>query len=117
MPGMAGMLGQLQSMGLAEAMLSLEKRTKVSGGQTRHFVVPRLSMDTSPEELLEGKGMASALDSPPRPAPVLELVEPDSVVATILDAEVITEGWDIPPAGVAVKRNPNPPPKYVPADG
>ena len=116
MPGMAGMLGQLQSMGLAEAMLSLEKRTKVSGGQTRHFVVPRLSMDTSPEELLEGKGMASALDSPPRPAPVLELVEPDSVVATILDAEVITEGWDTPPAGTAVKKNPNPPPKFIPAD-
>ena len=110
MPGMAGMLGQLQSIGLAEAMLSLEKRTKVSGGQTRHFVVPRLSMDTSPEELLEGKGLASALDSPPRPAPVLELE------AEVIEAEIVTEGWDIPPAGVAVKKNPNGSPKWIPAD-
>ena len=39
-----------------------------------------------------------------------------SVVATILDAEVITEGWDTPPAGTAVKKNPNPPPKFIPAD-
>jgi hypothetical protein len=107
---MAGMLSQLQSIGLAEAMLSLEKRTKVSGGQTRHFVVPRLSMDTSPQELLEGKGLASALDSPPRPAPVLELE------AEVVEAEIVQDGWDIPPAGVAVKKNPSGSPKYIPAD-
>jgi len=116
-PGMAGMLGQLQAIGLAECTLSLEKRSKVSAGQTRHFVVPRLSMNSSADKILEGQGMASALEDPSPPAPVLELVEPDSVIATILDAEVVEEGWDTPPAGVSVKRNPNPPPKYVPADG
>ena len=122
MPGMAGMLGQLQSIGLAEAMLSLEKRTKVSGGQTRHFVVPRLSMDTSPEELLEGKGLASALDSPPRSAPVLEL-EAEVVEAELVEDEKphqhLQEGWDVPPAGVAVKKNPSKHPtafKWIPAD-
>ena len=112
-PGMAGMLGELQAIGLAECTLSLEKRSKVSAGQTRHFVVPRLSMNSSADKILEGQGMASALEDPSPPAPVLELTEPDSVV----DAEVVEEGWDTPPAGVAVKRNPNPPPKYVPADG
>ena len=107
------MLGELQAIGLAECTLSLEKRSKVSAGQTRHFVVPRLSMNSSADKILEGQGMASALEDPSPPAPVLELTEPDSVV----DAEVVEEGWDTPPAGVAVKRNPNPPPKYVPADG
>ena len=53
--------------------------------------------------------MASALDSP-RPAPVLELE------AEVVEAEVIQDGWDIPPAGVAVKKNPNGSPKYIPAD-
>jgi hypothetical protein len=74
-------------------------------------------MNSSADKILEGQGMASALEDPSPPAPVLELVEPNSLVATILDAEVVEEGWDTPPAGVSVKRNPNPPPKYVPADG
>lgn len=110
MPGMAGMLSQLQSMGLAEAMLSLEKRTQVTGGKTRHFVVPRLSMDTSPEELLEGKGLASALNSPPRSASVLELE------SEVVEAEIVVDGWDVPPAGVSVKKNPSGSPKWIPAN-
>ena len=109
-PGMAGMLGELQAIGLAECTLSLEKRSKVSAGQTRHFVVPRLSMNSSADKILEGQGMASALEDPSPPAPVLQLE------AEIVEAEVVQEGWDIPPAGVAVVKNPNGSPKYIPAE-
>ena len=57
MPGMAGMLERMQTIGLAECRLILEKRTKISGGQTRHFVVPRLAMESSPEEIMGGESM------------------------------------------------------------
>jgi len=109
-PGMAGMLSQLQAIGLAECTLSLEKRTKVSAGKTKHFVVPKLAMKSSADALLEGQGMASALEDPSPPASMLELE------AEVVEAEIIVEGWDIPPAGVAVKKNPNGSPKYIPAD-
>jgi hypothetical protein len=102
MPGMAGMLEQMQSIGLAECQLILEKRSKVSGGQTRHFVVPRLAMDASPEEIMGGGGQATALEDPQPPA-----------LSPIVDAEIV-EGWDIPPVGITVVKNPDPPPKYLP---
>ena len=103
MPGMAGMLEQMQSIGLAECRLILEKRSKVSGGQTRHFVVPRLAMDASPEEIMGGGGQATALEDPQPPA-----------LSPIVDAEIV-ECWNTPPTGVKVVKNPDPPPKYLPA--
>tara|TARA_Y100001951_G_C11230477_1_gene234299 strand:- start:75 stop:902 length:828 start_codon:yes stop_codon:yes gene_type:complete len=108
MPGMASMLEQMQSIGLAECRLILEKRSKVSGGQTRHFVVPRLAMDASPEEIMEGGGQATALEdrtSTPMSVPALP---------PVIDAEIV-EGWDLPPVGIKVVKNPDPPPKYLPA--
>ena len=111
MPGMAGMMEQMSAMGLAECRLILEKRTKVSGGQTRHFVVPRLTMDASPQEIMAGGGQATALEdpSPPTTVPVL------SVIEDIIEAEVVETGWDIPPPGIKVVKNHNPPPKFLPA--
>ena len=50
---------------------------------------------------------------------VIELDNP-MTPQEIVDAEVVevsSEGWDKPPEGVAVKVNPNPPPKYIPAHG
>ena len=37
--------------------------------------------------------------------------------AEIIDASIVeeVEGWDKPPAGVKVKKNPDPPPKFIPA--
>ena len=104
MPGMAEMLEQLQTSGLAECQLILEKRSKVSGGQTRHFVVPRLAMNASPEEIMSGGGQAPALPS---------ITEEPRIVRELSTGEV--EGWDIPPVGIKVVKNPNPPPKYLPA--
>jgi hypothetical protein len=34
---------------------------------------------------------------------------------TIVEAEIVEEGWDSPPAGVSVKINKGSGPKYIPA--
>ena len=121
MPNMAMMLQQMQIVGLMEGRLILEQRSRVSGGQTRHFVVPRLAMDISPTEILSGDARVGSLqDTVTQTVPVLtsgvqeQIV--DFVVHAVIDAEVVegTEGWDKPPAGISVKKNPNPPPKYLP---
>jgi hypothetical protein len=105
---MAEMLEQLQSIGIVEGQLSLEKRTSMSSGQVRHFIVPRLSTDTSPMEILSGNATVSALSSTSVPA--LEQAE-------VIDVELVdeVEGWDIPPVNTKVRKNPNPPPRFIPA--
>ena len=120
MPGMAGMMEQMQAIGLAECHLILEKRSRVSGGQTKHFVVPRLTMDASPQEIMAGGGQATALESfpsAPTSVPVLDAVmDAEVVFAPGQDIEApYVEGWDTPPTGVKVIKNPDPPPKFLPA--
>lgn len=111
LPAMGQVITQMQSMGIVEGRLSLEKRTKRSGGQTRHFIVPRLTTDTSPIQILQGEGApqieesVDVVDTPPALPPSEEIVE----------AEVLEEGWDVPPPGVAIRKNPDPPPKWLPA--
>jgi hypothetical protein len=112
MPGMAGMMEQMQAIGLAECQLVLEKRTKVSGGQTKHFVVPRLTMDASPQEIMAGGGQATTLESPSPPMIVPALA---AITGDFIEAEIVTEGWDVPPPGIKVVKNPNAPPKFLPA--
>jgi hypothetical protein len=125
MPNMAMMLQQMQIVGLMEGRLILEQRSRVSGGQTRHFVVPRLAMDVSPTEILSGDARVGSLQdtvTQALPAQVAQLAQVsgveqvEQVADIILDAEVVEgiEGWDKPPAGISVKKNPNPPPKYLP---
>ena len=117
MPGMAGMFEQLQAIGLAECRLLLEKRSKVSGGQTRHFVVPRLAMDASPEQIIRGDGQVAALEGvvgTPIPTRSPSLPAPAPVLPDVVDAEIV-EDWDQPPVGIKVVKNPNPPPKFIPA--
>jgi len=88
-------------------------------------------MDASPDQLLEGKGRAMAVESvmtPPRALPPTAAIESMRGVTTPLteveimeasnveSAELVEEakGWDIPPAGVKVKKNPDPPPRFIP---
>jgi len=110
LPGMATVLEQLQTIGIVEGKLTLEQRSKISGGQTRHFVVPRLSTDTSPTEILSGQAQVHALSKAEVIQPIPEL-ESEVVDAVIVE----DEGWDIPPPNTAVKKNPNPPPRFIPA--
>ena len=107
LPAMAQVIAQMQTIGIVEGVLSLEKRTKVSGGQTKHFVVPKLSTDTSPVEIMAGAARPQAQIETPTPA-----------LDAVIDAEIIEEGAEI--AGdsqhisVPMKKNPNPPPKFIP---
>ena len=102
-PGMAKVLEHMQATGLVAGRLLLEKRSKVSGGQTKHFVVPRLTTDCSAQEIMGGQAQATTLETPK----VAEL-------SPIIDAEIVEEGWDTPPPGIPVVKNPNPPPKFLP---
>ena len=110
LPAMINLIYSMQQQGMTVARLSLEKRKKISGGKTRNFVVPKLSVDSTPLEIMEGDAVPK-IEQPEVPA-----IEERSTVE-IIEAEIVEEGWDTPPSGVAVKKNPNPPPKYIPADG
>ena len=108
LPGMAQILEQLQAIGIVEGRLVLEKRTKVSGGKTKKFVVPRLITDTTPSQILKGSAQVYALEETPDSP-----IELDAVV----EAEIVEEAWDIPPSGIKVKKNPTSTgPRYVKAD-
>jgi hypothetical protein len=105
------MLQQMQIAGLMEGRLILEQRSRVHGGQTRHFVVPRLAMNNSAIEIMSGSARVNSLQE------AVTQALPIAIEEQIVDAEIIeeVEGWDKPPTGTAVKKNPNPPPKYLPA--
>jgi len=109
LPAMINLIYSMQQQGMTVARLGLEKRKKTSGGKTRNFVVPKLSVDSTPLEIMEG-GAVPKIEQPV--APALE----ERSTAEIIEAEIVEDGWDTPPSGVAVKKNPNPPPKYIPAD-
>ena len=110
LPAMINLIYSMQDKGMTVARLSLEKRKKISGGKTRNYVVPKLSVDSSPVEIMSGDAVPQ-IEQPEVPA----IAERSTV--EIIEAEIVEDGWDTPPSGVAVKKNPNPPPKYVPADG
>lgn len=113
LPGMAQILEQLQAQGIVEGRLVLEKRSKVSGGKTKKFVVPRLITNTTPSQILKGSARIQVLEEAPS-----NTIELDSVVdVEIIEVnEVTTEGWDKPPPGVKVKRNTGAGPRYVKVD-
>lgn len=127
MPGMQRMIEQLQAMGIVEARLRLDKVQKAVRGQTRHYVVPRLLVDTTPMQMLEGGGTVAALAAgeqalPERPQLVagpqvddqerdwfdeettpLQVQDRDDVI----DVEVV-EDDEPPPAEPSPRRSQNP---------
>tara|TARA_B100001146_G_C16179491_1_gene433957 strand:+ start:383 stop:1189 length:807 start_codon:yes stop_codon:yes gene_type:complete len=125
LPAMGEVITQMQSMGIVEGVLSLEKRTKKSGGQTRNFVVPKLSTNTSPLDIMQGKAIPT-IDTIDEPLVLEEhvggtLEEFQTEMAAlrehakeVIEAELIEEGWETPPPNTNVKKNPNPPPKWLP---
>lgn len=65
--GMERLLQQIQQVTtITEAELSLQQRTSKRGGQTKHFVVPVLTLPYTPQAI--GAGAASFLDSGPQAA-------------------------------------------------
>jgi hypothetical protein len=75
-------------------------------------------MDASPQEIMAGGGQATALESPSPPIAVPALAAYEEIIeAEVVDdsGKVIIEGWDVPPPGIKVVKNPNAPPKFLPA--
>lgn len=69
LPGMVEMVLSLQEQGMIRALLALEPRTSVSGGQTKKFVVPVIRLADTPNDLAAGLTSMGAL---PVGAPALE---------------------------------------------
>lgn len=62
LPGMVELIHSLHASGkMVQARLSLQKRSDKAGGRTRHYVVPVLSVDKSPQELQSGDADVQAL--------------------------------------------------------
>lgn len=86
LPGMYQMISQLAAGGsLVDAKLKLEQRSSIANGKKSNFVVPTLTMSTTPHEMLEGGGQAApALQAP-------DLVALPSGDDVVTDAEIVTD--------------------------
>lgn len=98
LPGMVETIQTLQNRGFARAVLALERRTEVSKGQTRNFVVPVLRTDHTVNEIVGGANALGALAPPvattPLALPSMPLLDEQIAEAEIVDsadAEIIEE--------------------------
>lgn len=131
-PGMIQMLRMIYpEPGMSRMRLSLSQRTSRASGETKHFVVPQFSSDDTPDQMLQGLSQVRSISSPTHGMLELDAGEALDPVwhqsikdDEVIDAEVIEEpaaeepdGWDdlnaARKAGVRVKRNPEPGPKWV----
>jgi hypothetical protein len=63
-PGMFEMVRNLHEGGrFVNALLSVEQRTDITGGQTRQFVVPKISVVESPLEIQQGAAVTGAISA------------------------------------------------------
>lgn len=93
LPGMVELIQSLQARGLTRALLAIEHRKSVSGGQTRRFTIPVLRVAESMDALAAGVARVGAIEGPARPA--LEAAsDPDDEVTEdeVIDAEIVPEG-------------------------
>lgn len=62
LPGMWEMIRSLDESGrMVQAYLGVEKRSDKAAGKTRHYVVPKLTVGQSPQELQSGVGSVTAI--------------------------------------------------------
>lgn len=135
-PGMINALTSLQDQGLIQVKLRLSHRQQMTPDGLSKFIVPVFETDATPVQIMGGAQRAiEAHPSSQMPRPrAIEAAKDDiwhqpeeddladlleaSVVdirarraeEEIVEAEVIEEeedGWDIPPPGVSVMRNPD----------
>jgi hypothetical protein len=90
MPGMADAIDVIaQSGALVKAQLGIEKRMQMTPAGKRNFVVPKISLDLTPEQMVVGGAAINALNAPAT-EPVAALnaapAEPDD---DIIDAEIV----------------------------
>lgn len=99
LPGMYDMITNFALAGrMVDAFLNLEARTQVKNGKKKNFVVPTISVGSTPDELLAGSGtarpqLASATPVAISPAPFTtgEDDAPQMVPDEIIDGEVVTD--------------------------
>lgn len=62
LPGMFDMIRSLDESGrMVQAYLGVEKRSDKQGGRTRHYVVPKLTVGQSPQELQSGEASVASI--------------------------------------------------------
>ena len=88
LPAMINLIYSMQDKGMTVARLSLEKRKKISGGKTRNYVVPKLSVDSSPVEIMSGDAVPQ-IEQPEVPA----IAERSTV--EIIEAEIVEDGLSL----------------------
>lgn len=85
LPGMFDMIRSLDESGrMVQAYLGVEKRSDKNNGRTRHYVVPKLTVGQSPQELQAGD---AAVVSIAPPSPVQEI----AVTSVTSDHSKVTE--------------------------
>jgi hypothetical protein len=92
MPGMAGVIDNIAQGGsLVKAKLGIEKRIQMTPAGKRNFVVPTISLELTPEQMLSGSADITALNAAPEPLPALPAPAP---VDDIIDAEIVMSPLD-----------------------
>lgn len=90
LPGMFDFITSMAERGLlVEALLGVEKREKMHRGRKKNFVVPRLSVKQTPQEMLAGPSNI-ALEVPSS-MPALETPAHDDDHADVIDVEVVDD--------------------------
>lgn len=96
LPGMFEMIRSLDESGrMVQAYLGVEKRSDKAGGKTRHYVVPKLTVGQSPQELQSGQASVAAIST----GPVAALSSGNEVPDDVLDMlweDAATFGLDEP---------------------
>lgn len=96
LPGMFEMITELAASGrMMTALLHLEERTTVTNGKTKKFVTPTLSIGATPQQMLDGGGVARPqLANPDRPggdSRILDTTPQREISAGSVDSEGVVE--------------------------
>lgn len=91
LPGMVATVQALQQRGFTRALLALDRRSEVKGGQTRNYVVPVVRSEYTVNEIVAGEASLGALASPEAAQP-LALPPAPLLDDQVAEAELIDDG-------------------------
>lgn len=100
LPGMVEMVQQMQDQGLPYATLGLQQRRSQTAGETRHYVVPVISLPADPDTLASGRMTLGAgelspeLDEPVPELEAAEVIEAEFGAEDVVDAEIVDAALD-----------------------
>lgn len=116
LPAMEALLSQLQGRGILAGRLRLEQRKTVRAGKTKHYVVPVIVLNETPQGVLAGAASVAALGQADRPAlgpappseKVPPYVQPPSATAEDLDEDWFDPDNDVVDAELVESEGPPP---------